>query len=67
MTENTGKCLSLKEFRLAVANGLIGADPETPQQGRKSTEKPVNKLKIQVPLERRLDKSAHMPVHGTNC
>ncbi|KAF2904101.1 hypothetical protein ILUMI_02076 [Ignelater luminosus] len=28
MTANRGRCLSLKEFRLAVANGLIGADAE---------------------------------------
>ncbi|KAF2897528.1 hypothetical protein ILUMI_08647, partial [Ignelater luminosus] len=65
MAANPGRCLLLKEFRLAVANGIIGADPETSERGRKSTEKLVNKFKIQVPLERRLDKLAHMPVHGT--
>ncbi|KAF2901399.1 hypothetical protein ILUMI_04787 [Ignelater luminosus] len=45
-TANTDRYLSLKEFRLAVANGLNGADPETPQRGRKSIEKPVKKFKI---------------------
>ncbi|KAF2882985.1 hypothetical protein ILUMI_23213 [Ignelater luminosus] len=39
MTANMGRCLSLKEFRLVIANGLIGADPEIPQRDRKSTEK----------------------------
>ncbi|KAF2895913.1 hypothetical protein ILUMI_10261 [Ignelater luminosus] len=47
-----------KSKKLAVANELIGADPETPQRDRKSTEKPFKKFKIQVPLEKRLDKSA---------
>lgn len=60
-----GKTLSLKEFRLAVANGLIGADPEVPQRGRRSSEPTPNKYKPHVPLERRISKAAHMPIHGT--
>ncbi|KAJ8980494.1 hypothetical protein NQ317_000610, partial [Molorchus minor] len=60
-----GKSLSLKEFRLAVANGLIGADPEVLQRGRRSNGEIINKFKVQVPLERRTDKASHMPVHGT--
>lgn len=60
-----GQSLTLKEFRLAVAAGLIGADPQTPQRGRRSTEPVVNRHKVHVPLERRTDKAADMPVHGT--
>jgi hypothetical protein len=60
-----GQSLTLKEFRLAVAAGLIGADPQTPQRGRRSTEPVVNRHKVHVPLERRTDKAADMSVHGT--
>jgi hypothetical protein len=41
-----GQSLTLKEFRLAVAAGLIGADPQTPQRGRRSTEPVVNRHKV---------------------
>ncbi|KAJ8978049.1 hypothetical protein NQ317_017594, partial [Molorchus minor] len=61
-----GKTFSLKEFRLAVANGLIGAEPETPQRGRRSLEPIVNKYKPYVAFERRVrrtSKTAHMPIH----
>nr|CAI5825983.1 unnamed protein product [Callosobruchus analis] len=48
-----GKTLSLKQFRIAVVNGLIGADPETPQRGRKFIEPVIRKYTY-----------AHMPVHA---
>lgn len=62
-----GPTISLKEFKIAVATGLIGADPKMPQVGRRSIDKPSgsSKFKIQVPLEIRTDKAAHMPQHGT--
>lgn len=60
-----GKPISLKDFRLAVATGLVGADPKTPLRGRRSSGEAVNRFKKQVLLERRLDKAAHMPIHGT--
>lgn len=59
-----GKTLSLKEFRLSLVNGLIGADPETPQRGRRSSELVINKYKPYVALERRISQAAHMPIHG---
>ncbi|KAJ8970745.1 hypothetical protein NQ314_001045 [Rhamnusium bicolor] len=63
----TGTGMSLKEFKIAVATGLIGADPQIPKLGRRSVDKPStsNKFKIQVPLEIRTDKAAHMPQRGS--
>lgn len=58
------KSITLKEYRFAVACGLIGADPETPQRGRRSSSPPKNKFKVIVPSEIRYDKVAHLPVHG---
>lgn len=58
------KNLSLKDFRTAVALGLIGADPQTPTNRNKNVGKPVNKFKVQVPPEIRFDKAAHLPIHG---
>nr|CAI5841686.1 unnamed protein product [Callosobruchus analis] len=59
-----GKTLSLKQFGIAVVKGLIGADPETPQRGRKSIEPVIRKSKRHIPTERRSSKATHMPVHG---
>ncbi|KAJ8951661.1 hypothetical protein NQ314_007654 [Rhamnusium bicolor] len=61
----TGTGMSLKEFKIAVATGLIGADPQIPKLGRRSVDKPStsNKFKIQVPLEIKTDKAAHQ--HGS--
>lgn len=47
-----------------MANGLIGADPETPQRGRRNLQPFVNRYKPYVPLERRTDKAAHMPTRS---
>ena len=41
----------MKEFRMTVASGLIGADPETPQRGRRSSDLPTNKFKVTDPPE----------------
>lgn len=54
--------LTLKEFRLAVALGLVGAEQSTVKKGRPSTE--MNHFKHTVPMEIRFDACAHMPVHG---
>lgn len=63
---STGKSLSLKNFRLSVAVGLIGAVRNVPQRGRKSEEPlhAANNFKPTVPLEVRFDQCAHMPIHG---
>lgn len=37
--------LILKEFRLAVANGLIDADPEAPQMKTMANAEIINELK----------------------
>lgn len=58
------RTLSLKEFRLAVANGLIGVSPEVPEKGRRTISEVINKYKVHVPLEIRTDKAVHMPIHG---
>lgn len=58
-----GKSLTLKMFRLAVANGLIGAEPAVPRKGRKRLSTEINHFKRTVPLEVRFDKCAHMPIH----
>lgn len=59
------KSLTLKEFRLAVAAGLIGADPCMSKKGRKSSETAPNKYKTFVPPEIKYHKVAHLPIHGT--
>lgn len=61
----TIKNYTLKEFRLAVANGLVGANNNVSSSGRKSNEPLPHRFKPNIPLERRLDKCAHLPVHGT--
>lgn len=59
------KSLNLKDFRVAVAIGLVGADTCMPKKGRKSTENVPNKFKLNIPAEIRFDKCAHLPVHDT--
>ncbi|KAI4460066.1 mitochondrial 2-oxodicarboxylate carrier 1-related [Holotrichia oblita] len=63
--QKTEASLSLKEFKIAVATRLRGANPTMPQMGRRSAEKPTSKFKKQIPLEKRMDKAAHMPEHGS--
>lgn len=58
------KSITLKDFRIAVACGLIGATSETLRRGRRSAEQPPSRFKTNVPIEKKLDKCAHMPVHG---
>lgn len=60
------KSMDLKTFRLSVALGLVGADPELPRRGRPSGEPSVSRFKPNVPFEIRWDKVAHMPVHSTS-
>lgn len=58
--------LNLKDFRLAVAAELIGADPGLLKKGRKSLENGPNNYKRSVPPGIKYNKCAHMPMHGTN-
>ncbi|KAK4887252.1 hypothetical protein RN001_003523 [Aquatica leii] len=51
--------MTLKEFRMVVANGLIGISER--KRGRKSTEN-VNPFKIKVAQEMRHTKAAHISV-----
>lgn len=60
-----GKNLNLKEFKLAVSLGLMGADANTPKRGRPFTPK-HNLFKVNVPQEIRYDSCSHMPTHGTS-
>lgn len=61
-----GQQLTLKEFKIAVSNGLVGASPNNSKKGRPPrNEKPVNRFKITVPIEKRTSEAAHMPIHGT--
>lgn len=55
--------MTLKQFRLSVVSGLVGANPEQAKRGRKNIEKPPNKFKTFVPQEVKYDKNAHMPIH----
>ena len=57
--------MTLKEFTMSVATGLIGADPETPQKERRSVATSMYRYKVHVPLERPTNKAAHLPIHGT--
>lgn len=59
----TGK-IDLKNFKLCVAQGLIGAVDRDKTDGRRKSNSKQNKYKIQVPLECRFDKAQHMPVKG---
>lgn len=59
-TEST---LILKDFRLAIVTGLVGATSETPHRGRPSCEMPVSRFKPNISLEKRWDRAAHMPIH----
>lgn len=58
--------LKLKDFRIAVCTGLIGADESLPQRGRPLSLNSQNHFKVTVPQEIRYDSCAHMPVHGTS-
>lgn len=60
-----GRTLDLKDFRVAVARGLIGI-PKRKNRGRKSEELPNKKYKLQVPIETRHKESSHMPIHDTS-
>ena len=60
-----GAHFSLKTFRLAVVDGLIGASMPSPK-GRKMTPKQISHFKTAVPHGRRYDKAAHMPIHGSS-
>jgi hypothetical protein len=62
-----GRSMELKEFRIAVARGLIGI-PKREKRGRKSDEAECSqrKYKRQVPLETRYVESSHMPMYGTS-
>lgn len=57
------KCMTLKEFRLSVARGLIGAtSSSTNKRGRNSVIQEPNRYKKIIPVEVRHDQCAHLPV-----
>ena len=62
---NEGKSLTLKEFRLAVIAGLIGASKSSPGNGKK-IQRQQSAFKPYVAPEKRFDKAAHMPMRGTS-
>ena len=59
------KSLTLKQFRLAVIAGLIGASRLSPGGGKKRSKRQSN-FKPYVAPEKRFDKAAHMPMRGTS-
>nr|CAH7734315.1 unnamed protein product [Callosobruchus chinensis] len=61
----SGSSLDLKKFRINVASGLIGARYAQRRKGRKSFEV-VNTFKKIVPIEKRIDKAAHMPIYSSS-
>lgn len=63
-TSQSRTTLSLKNFKIAVSLGLIGADENTPKRGRPQST--LNTFKTTVPQEIRYDSCAHMPVHGNS-
>lgn len=62
-----GRSIELKEFRIAVARGLIGI-PTRDKRGRKSDGHDLSnkKYKRQVATEIRCKESSHMPIYGTS-
>lgn len=60
---STSKCITLKQFRISIARGLIGAGVSSAKRSSKnSVEREPNKFKKIIPLEVRYDQCAHMPV-----
>ncbi|XP_045466774.1 piggyBac transposable element-derived protein 4-like [Harmonia axyridis] len=47
------RSMNLKEFRLAIIAGLVGAGNGTPKKGRACLERNINHYKPNVPLEKR--------------
>nr|CAH7730520.1 unnamed protein product [Callosobruchus chinensis] len=64
-TSASGSSLDLKKFRINVASGLIGAGYAQRRKGRKSFEV-VNTFEKIVPIEKRIDKAAHMPIYSSS-
>ncbi|XP_044762210.1 uncharacterized protein LOC123319357 [Coccinella septempunctata] len=58
-----GKTMKLKDFKIAVILGLIGAEENTPKTKWTSG---LTSFKVIVPQEIRYDSCTHMPVHGTS-
>nr|CAD7409031.1 unnamed protein product [Timema cristinae] len=63
--DSDGECDSDLEDCLQEIDGLIGATQSSPR-GRKPIPKPVSYFKPQVPLEKRFDKVAHLPVRSSS-
>lgn len=55
------RCITLKQFRVSVARGLIGAVNSISKK-RRSAEQAPNKYKKIIPTEVRHDRAAHMPL-----
>lgn len=58
--------MTLKEFRLSIVTGLVGASTETPRIGRPSGDMPQSQFKPNIPLEKRWDRASHMPLHSNS-
>lgn len=61
-TKGIKPSLSLKQFRLALVNQLVG-EKLPAKKGRKRKSLDTNTYKPQVSLETRRSQSSHMPVH----
>ncbi|KAF2891544.1 hypothetical protein ILUMI_14629 [Ignelater luminosus] len=59
-----GGQMKLKDFRIAIAAGLIGAAFEQ-KRGRPSATKAENKYKRRILHEKRYSEAAHLPEFGT--
>lgn len=55
---------NLKDFRLAVIAGLVGASQSSP--GRATKVISSSNFKPYVPREKRINQAAHMPIKGTS-
>lgn len=63
--EYEGPRMKMKDFRLAVVSGLVGARLPTPKGPRRTVVPAKRQLYLKkIPLEMRLDKAAHLP---TSC
>lgn len=53
--------MNLKQFRLAVAAGLVGTPQCTTPKVKKQEKIVLNKYKPNIPLEQRYSNACHMP------
>lgn len=60
------RSLDLKDFRLSVVTGLVGTGTEQVRRGKPRGFATVSNFKPNIPVEKRWDKAAHMPVHSSS-